>query len=76
SSLTLFFSAEPIRDYLGARKSDTARFGTFFREMLDRGVFLPPSQFEALFLSAAHSDDDIDLTLAAARESLKAIAAA
>jgi glutamate-1-semialdehyde 2,1-aminomutase len=44
--------------------------------MLDRGVFLPPSQFEALFLSAAHSDDDIDLTLAAARESLKAIAAA
>jgi glutamate-1-semialdehyde 2,1-aminomutase len=76
SSLTLFFSAEPIRNYLGARKSDTARFGAFFREMLDRGVFLPPSQFEALFLSAAHSDDDIDLTLAAARESLKAIAAA
>jgi glutamate-1-semialdehyde 2,1-aminomutase len=76
SSLTLFFSAEPIRDYLGARKSDTARFGAFFREMLDRGVFLPPSQFEALFLSAAHSDDDIDLTLAAARESLKAIAVA
>jgi glutamate-1-semialdehyde 2,1-aminomutase len=76
SSLTLFFSTEPIRDYLGARKSDTARFGAFFHEMLDRGVFLPPSQFEALFLSAAHSDDDIDLTLAAARESLKAIGAA
>jgi glutamate-1-semialdehyde 2,1-aminomutase len=75
SSLTLFFSAEPVRDYLGARKSDTARFGAFFREMLDRGVFLPPSQFEALFLSAAHTDDDIDRTLAAARESLKAIRA-
>src|ERR1700730_1827052 len=76
SSLTLFFSTEPVRDYAAAKRSDTARFGAFFREMLDRGVLLPPSQFEALFLSAAHSDDDINHTLAAARESLRAIRAA
>jgi glutamate-1-semialdehyde 2,1-aminomutase len=73
SLLTLFFAAEPVRDYVGAKKSDTARFAAFFREMLDRGIFLPPSQFEALFVSAAHSDSDIDCTLAAARESLAAI---
>jgi len=74
SLLTLFFSAEPVRDYAGAKKSDTARFAAFFNNMLDRGVFLPPSQFEALFVSAAHSDEDIDRTVSAARESLQAIA--
>ncbi|MBZ5696246.1 MAG: glutamate-1-semialdehyde 2,1-aminomutase [Acidobacteriia bacterium] len=75
SLLTLFFSAEPVRDYSGAKKSDTARFAAFFREMLAQGVLLPPSQFEALFVSAAHTDDDISRTLAAARASLKAISA-
>jgi glutamate-1-semialdehyde 2,1-aminomutase len=74
SLLTLFFTSEPVRDYASARKSDTARFAAFFREMLGRGVFLPPSQFEALFVSAAHSDADIDATIAAARASLAAIA--
>lgn len=75
SLITLFFAAEPVPDYVGARKSDTTRFAAFFREMLARGVFLPPSQFEALFVSAAHSDEDISRTLAAVRESLRAVAA-
>jgi len=74
SLLTLFFTAEPVRDYAGAKKSDTARFAAFFNQMLGRGIFLPPSQFEALFVSAAHSDADIDRTIAAARESFQAIA--
>jgi glutamate-1-semialdehyde 2,1-aminomutase len=73
SSLTVFFTAEPIRNYADAKKSDTARFGAFFRGMLDRGIFLPPSQFEGLFVSAAHTDDDIDRTLAAARASIHGI---
>jgi glutamate-1-semialdehyde 2,1-aminomutase len=73
SLLTLFFTPEPVRDYAGAKKSNTARFAAFFREMLHRGIFLPPSQFEALFVSAAHTDSDIDRTIAAARASLAAI---
>jgi glutamate-1-semialdehyde 2,1-aminomutase len=73
SSLTLFFTGAAVRNYSDAKKSDTARFGAFFRAMLDRGIFLPPSQFEGLFVSAAHTDDDIDGTLVAARESLAAL---
>jgi glutamate-1-semialdehyde 2,1-aminomutase len=73
SLLTLFFAPEAVRDYAGAKKSDTARFAAFFREMLNRGVLLPPSQFEALFVSSAHSDADIDATISAARDSLAAI---
>jgi glutamate-1-semialdehyde 2,1-aminomutase len=70
SLLTLFFSAEPVADYTAAKKCDTRRFAEFFRGMLDRGVFLAPSQFETLFVSAAHTDADIDRTLIAVRESL------
>ena len=73
SLLTLFFTSEPIRDYAAAKKSDTNRFAAFFREMLSRGIFLPPSQFEAFFVSAEHSDSDIDATIAAACSSLAAI---
>jgi glutamate-1-semialdehyde 2,1-aminomutase len=73
SLLTLFFTPEPVRDYAGAKKSDAARFAAFFREMFDRGIFLPPSQFEALFVSAGHSDADIDATIAAARAALAAM---
>jgi glutamate-1-semialdehyde 2,1-aminomutase len=73
SLLTLFFAPEPVCDYGAAKKSDTARFAAFFHEMLSRGIFLPPSQFEALFVSSAHVDQDIDRTIAAARESLDAI---
>jgi glutamate-1-semialdehyde 2,1-aminomutase len=74
SLLTLFFAAEPVRDYSGAKRSETSRFAAFFNEMLGRGIFLPPSQFEALFVSASHSDEDIERTIAAAGESLEAIA--
>ena len=73
SLLTIFFAQGPIRNYADAKKSDTARFATFFQEMLARGVFLPPSQYEALFVSAAHTDADIDRTLTAAKESLQAV---
>jgi len=74
SLLTLFFSRQTVTDYASAKKCDTQRFAQFFRAMLDRGVFLAPSQFEALFVSSAHTDQDIERTLAACRESL-AIAA-
>ena len=53
-----------------ARRSDTARFATYFHRMLERGIYLPPSQFEAMFVSLAHSDANIDATIVAARESL------
>jgi len=76
SLLTLFFAPEAVLDYGDAKKSDTARFGAFFSEMLARGIFLPPSQFEALFVSAAHTEADIERTIEAARESLKAIQSA
>ena len=74
SLATLFFSREPVRDYAGAKRSDTKRYAQFFREMLDRGVFLAPSQFEAAFLSAAHADGDIARTIEVAKDSLRAIA--
>ncbi len=73
SLMTLFFASEPVKDYGGAKKSDTGVYAAFFREMLERGVFIAPSQFEALFVSAAHSDADIEKTIEATRESLKAI---
>ncbi len=75
SLATLFFTAEPVRDYEDAKRSDTKRYAQFFREMLDRGVFLAPSQFEAAFVSVAHTSEDVTRTIAAARDSLKAIAA-
>jgi glutamate-1-semialdehyde 2,1-aminomutase len=73
SLLTLFFFPAPITDYAAAKKCDTNRFAEFFGAMLDRGIFLAPSQYEGLFVSAAHTDADIDGTLAACRESLAAI---
>jgi glutamate-1-semialdehyde 2,1-aminomutase len=75
SLLTLFFGFGEIHNYVDAKESKKDLFPKFFNEMLNRGIFLPPSQFEALFVSAAHSDDDIDRTITAARESLAAIAA-
>ena len=71
SLATMFFAPRPVRNYSDAKKSDTKQYGEFFRNMLERGVFLAPSQYEAAFISAAHTDADIDHTLAAARESLK-----
>jgi glutamate-1-semialdehyde 2,1-aminomutase len=70
SLLTLFFTAEPVRDYAGASRSDTRRFALFFHEMLQRGVLLAPSQFEAMFVSAAHTEEDLAQTIAAARAGL------
>ena len=75
SLATVFFTLRPVRDYADAKRSDTKRYAQFFREMLARGIFLAPSQFEAAFLSAAHTSADIDRTLAAAREALQAMAA-
>ncbi len=75
SLATLFFIAQPVRNYSDAKRSDTKRYARFFREMLDRGVFLAPSQFEAAFVSAAHTSEDVTRTIAAARDSMKAIAA-
>jgi glutamate-1-semialdehyde 2,1-aminomutase len=72
---TLFFADNPVRDYAGAKRSNTQRYARFFREMLDRGIFLAPSQFEAAFVSAVHTPQDIDYAISAAAESLKAVAA-
>src|SRR5262249_57925935 len=69
-AIPLFYPPPPVVDYAGAKTADTARFGTFFRNMRDRGVFLPPSQFEAMFVSLAHTDGEIDQVIAAARASL------
>ena len=70
SMVTMFFAKGPVTDYATAKTSDTARFGKFFRAMRERGVFLPPSQFEAMFVSLAHTDEDIDNVVKAARDSL------
>jgi len=70
SMLSLFFSGEAVTDYASARRCDTAAFARFHRGMLRRGVYLPPSQFEAWFVSLAHSEQDIDRTVEAARETL------
>ncbi len=70
SMLTLFFTATPVTDYATAKTADTERFGRFYRGLRARGVFLPPSQYEAMFVSLAHSDDDVDAVLAAARAAL------
>src|SRR5215467_3466771 len=68
---TLFFTGEQVTNYTAARKSDTKRYTEYFRNMLDCGVFLAPSQFEASFLSAAHTDLDIEFVLQSAKKSLK-----
>ncbi|CAN5755941.1 glutamate-1-semialdehyde 2,1-aminomutase [soil metagenome] len=75
SMLTLFFHDGPIHNYEEAKASDTARFARFFWEMLARGVYLPCSQFEAAFVSAAHSEADIDHTIEAATEAIRATVA-
>ena len=70
SMWTLFFTASPVTDYATAKACDTVRFGRFFWAMMDRGVYLPCSQFEAAFNSVLHDEVQIDLTLAAADEAL------
>ena len=68
SLLTVFFSQEMVNDYASARRCDTSVFARFFRGMLEEGIYWPPSQFEAAFLSLSHSHRDIDTTLRAARK--------
>jgi len=72
SMFTFFFTSGPVTDWESAKRSDTARFGRFFRAMLESGIYLAPSQFEAAFLSAAHSEEDIARTISAAREAFQA----
>jgi glutamate-1-semialdehyde 2,1-aminomutase len=72
SMWTLFFASEPVTDYDSAKKSDTARFARFFWALMDRGVYLPCSQFEAAFISAAHTEEHVQQTIAAARVALAA----
>ena len=70
----LFFHEGPIRNYAEAAKSDTARYARFFQGMLERGVYLAPSQFEACFTSTAHTAKHLDQTLTAAREVFRQLA--
>ena len=72
SLLTPFFTDQPVRDFRSAMTADTARYGRFFQEMLARGVYIPPAQFEAWFMSAAHTERDIAATVRAARAAFKA----
>jgi glutamate-1-semialdehyde 2,1-aminomutase len=74
SMLTAFFVDGPVHDYASVKRADTQRYGAFFRAMLDQGVSLAPSQFEAAFVSLAHTTDDVDVTIAAARKAMTAAA--
>jgi glutamate-1-semialdehyde 2,1-aminomutase len=74
SMMTLFFSPEPVVDWASASTCDTAAYASYFWNQLDRGIYMPCSQFEALFVSAAHTMADIDATVAAAAESLSVFA--
>jgi glutamate-1-semialdehyde 2,1-aminomutase len=67
---TFFFNDTPVTDYDSARRSDTDRFARFFWALLDRGFYLPCSQFEAAFISTKHTDEQIARTVQAAREAL------
>ena len=75
SLLTPFFISSPVRDYTSALGADTAAYAAFFRGMLSRGIYPPPSQFEAWFLSAAHTDGDIRKTIGAAKAAMKEVGA-
>jgi glutamate-1-semialdehyde 2,1-aminomutase len=73
SMATLFFTDRPVRCFREAQSCDTRRFAAYFRAMLARGIYLPPSQFEAFFISAAHTEEDIDRTVAANLAALKEV---
>jgi glutamate-1-semialdehyde 2,1-aminomutase len=68
-----FFASEPVTDYVTARRADTARFARFFHAMLERGVYLPPSQFESAFVSTAHDEGVIKETATALKGAFEAI---
>jgi len=66
--MTLFFNSVPVTDWLAASTCDTGRYARYFWGLIERGVYMPCSQYEALFVSAAHTEEEIDVTIAAARE--------
>jgi glutamate-1-semialdehyde 2,1-aminomutase len=68
---SLFFTPGPITDFPSALKSDTAAYATYFNHLIERGILMAPAQFEALFVSAAHGEDEIDRTLEAAEDFFK-----
>ncbi len=70
SMMTLFFNSEPVTDWDSAARCDTAAFGRYFWGLVDRGVYMPCSQYEALFVSSAHTEEDIAQTINAAQEVL------
>lgn len=73
SMMCMFFTEEPVTDYASAIKSDVALYGRFYHELLNRGIYLAPAQFEALFVSTAHTKEDLDKTIKAHYEALKAV---
>lgn len=73
SMFTLFFSETPIHDYKTAKAADTVKYGKFFNRMLEQGVYFPPAQFEAAFVSYAHSAKDLDFTIKAAGRAFQAL---
>ena len=73
SMWTWFFTPGPVRNYDQAAKADATAFGRFHHAMLDRGVWLPPSQFEAAFLSYAHAEEEVQATIASAREAFEGL---
>ncbi|HKT35010.1 MAG TPA: glutamate-1-semialdehyde 2,1-aminomutase [Nitrospira sp.] len=73
SMLTSFFTPDPVVDWNSAKRSDTKRYGLFFQSMLEQGIYLAPSQFEAAFLSTAHTSADIEKTIKAARVAFKSL---
>src|SRR5579862_523966 len=73
SMFTWFFNRGPVTDWDSASKSDTEKFGKFFRSMLDSGIYLPPSQYEAAFLGATHTEEDVQRTIAAAKHAFAAM---
>jgi len=75
SLMTLFLCSGEVKNYADAKKSDTRRFASFFRAMLDSGILIAPSQFEALFISAAHTQKDLDHTISAVETCLRAVSA-
>jgi len=73
SMMTLFFTEKKVTDYYSAIKSDATLYGKYFHGMLNRGIYLPPAQYEALFVSASHSKEDLDKTIEANYDALKEI---
>lgn len=73
SVMTCFFTPEKVTDYASAKTADTAKYGAFFRKLIEQGVYYPPSQFEAVFVSLAHTGEDIELAIAAAGRAFSAL---